>query len=232
MIPKVIHWCFLTNPYPALVDKCLQTWKKFCPGYLIKRWDMGNVDFSTMPKWCKVAYDNKLYAFVADYVRVNAIYEEGGIYLDSDVCICEHDPFKEYENERLWIPMENVFTPRIIEYKYKKYKHGVGVNPVFYGAEAGHPYFRDLLKRYDELPDDYAEAASKYFNSVPIAPAVWSSVMEEYGLKYQNKEQHLTEGIHVLSDEKFKHLGLSGDRKGLSAIHLACNSWVRCKKLY
>ena len=49
----------------------------------------------------------------------------------------------------------------------------------------------------------------------------------EYGLQYKNEEQHLKQGIHVLTDEKFKHLGLAGDRKGLSALHIACNSWVQ-----
>lgn len=223
-IPKTIHWCYLSNPYPELVGKCLKTWEKYCPDYTIKRWDLTNINFDELPKWCKVAYDNKLYAFVADYIRVKVVYEEGGIYLDSDVCLCVPEPFKEYEHNRLWIPMENVFSPYINTYRGIKYKHGVGVNPVFFGAEAGHPYIKELLDRYDSLPDDYPLWACKY--KAPIAPSVWSSVMEKYGLQYKNEEQYLKHGIHILTDEKFKHLGLAGDRKGLSALHIACNSWV------
>lgn len=224
-IPKIIHWCYLSNPIPELVEKCLKTWKKYCPDYTIKRWDLTNIDFNELPKWCKVAYDNKLYAFVADYIRVKAVYEEGGVYLDSDVCCCVPNPFEDYVKNRLWIPMENVFSPYINNYKGIKYKHGIGVNPVFFGAEAGHPYLKELLDRYDSLPDNYPLLACKY--KAPIAPAVWSSVMETYGLQYKNEEQYLKHGIHVLTDEKFKHLGLAGDRKGLSALHIACNSWVQ-----
>lgn len=232
MIPKVIHWCFLSDPYPELVAKCLQTWRKYCPDYEIKRWDMSNVDFSKLPRWCKVAYDNKLFAFVADYIRVKAVYEEGGIYLDSDVCCCVPEPFKEYEQDKLWIPMENVFKPYHIRYMGRDYYHGIGVNPVFFGAEADHDCMYELMERYWEYPDDYPIVASRERYKAPIAPCVWSSVMESMGLKYENIEQRLPNGIHILSDEKFKHLGLAGDRKGLSAIHLACNSWVRDDKRY
>lgn len=228
MIPKIIHWCFLTEPYPELVDKCLKTWKKFCPDYTIKRWDLTNIDFNELPQWCKVAYDNKLYAFVADYIRVKAVYEEGGIYLDSDVCCCVLNPFKDYEHDRLWVPLENVAGLSGMKYQGIIYKHGIGANPVFFGAEPGHPYLKELLDRYWEYPDDYAVKAA-YCDGAPIAPPVWSSVMEAYGLQYDNKEQNLTHGIHVLTDEKFKHLGFSEDRTGLKALHLACNSWVRSK---
>lgn len=225
MIPKTIHWCYLSNPYPELVEKCLKTWEKYCPDYTIKRWDLSNIDFDELPKWCKVAYDNKLYAFVADYIRVKAVYEEGGIYLDSDVCLCVPNPFEDYVKNRLWIPMENVFSPYINAYQGVKYRHGIGVNPVFFGAEAGHPYLKELLDRYWEYPDDYAVKAA-HCDGAPIAPSVWSSVMEKYGLQYKNEEQYLKHGVHVLTDEKFKHLGLAGARKGLSALHIACNSWV------
>lgn len=224
-ISKTIHWCYLSNPISELVEKCLKTWERFCPDYTIKRWDLTNIDFEKLPKWCKVAYDNKLYAFVADYIRVKVVYEEGGVYLDSDVCLCIPDPFKEYEKNRLWIPMEDVFSPHTAVYQGIEYKHGMGVNPVFFGAEAGHPYLKKLLDVYDSLPDNYPLLACKY--KAPIAPSVWSSVMEEYGLQYKNEEQYIKQGIHVLSDKKFKHLGLTNDRKGLSALHMACNSWVK-----
>lgn len=63
MIPKIIHWCWLSETYPELVSKCLQTWKKFCPDYEIVRWDLKKSDLTNTPKWCKIAYENRLYAF-------------------------------------------------------------------------------------------------------------------------------------------------------------------------
>lgn len=227
MIPKIIHWCFLSDPYPEMVEKCLQNWKKFCPDYTIKRWDMTNINFDELPRWCKVAYDNKLYAFVADYIRVKAIYEEGGVYLDSDVYCCASDPFKDYENDKLWIPMEKVFKPYNIKYMGCDYCHGIGANPVFFGAESGHEFLHKLLERYQEFPDDYPIIASREINKAPIAPCVWSSVLENTGFKYENVEQHLPYGIHILTNEKFNHTSFSLDTKKMKAIHFARNSWRR-----
>lgn len=227
-IPKTIHWCYISESYPPLVEKCLQTWQKYCPEYTIKRWDLTNINFEDLPKWCKVAYDNKLFAFVADYIRVKALYEEGGVYLDSDVCICRPKPFEMFQYDRLWIPMENVANISRcfwLGYGFKRY---VGVNPVFFGAIKGHPFLKDLLEFYNTFPDDYAKQACINDGcSAPIAPAVFSKVMENYGLRYLNKEQYLDEGIHVVTNEHFDHDPPPERRINMYAIHLCTHSWIK-----
>lgn len=36
MIPKIIHYCwFGKNKYPAIVQKCVASWHKYCPDYEI-----------------------------------------------------------------------------------------------------------------------------------------------------------------------------------------------------
>ena len=47
-------------------------------------WDTNRFDVNSTP-WTKQAFEAKKYAFVADYIRVYAVYNYGGIYLDSDV---------------------------------------------------------------------------------------------------------------------------------------------------
>lgn len=85
MIPKVIHYCwFGNNPLPYDVKKCVDSWKKNCPDYVIKRWDESNFDVY-QNKFIKSAYDSKAWAFVSDYARLKIVYDEGGIYLDTDV---------------------------------------------------------------------------------------------------------------------------------------------------
>lgn len=225
MIPKIIHWCFLTEPYPKLVEECLESWKKFCPDYVIKRWDLSNINFDELPKWCKVAYDNKLYAFVADYIRIKAVYEEGGIYLDSDVLICDYNIFDDYQFDKLWIPVEKVSSPKKLNYEGDTYFHGVGVNPVFFGAEPNHPLLEKLKKKYESFPINYPLIASMYH--APIAPCVWSNVLSKEGFQYVNKEVFLGNGIHILTNKLFNHLGVCKTKEGLKAVHMACNSWVR-----
>ena len=85
MIPKVIHYCwFGNNPLPFEVKKCIDSWKKICPDYEIKRWDETNFDVY-QNDFIKSAYGSKAWAFVSDYARLKIVYDEGGIYLDTDV---------------------------------------------------------------------------------------------------------------------------------------------------
>lgn len=85
MIPKKIHFCWLSgDEYPPLIQHCLDTWKKVLPDYEIVLWDTKRFDVNSVA-WVKEAFEAKKYAFAADYIRLYAVYTEGGIYLDSDV---------------------------------------------------------------------------------------------------------------------------------------------------
>lgn len=84
MIPKIIHYCwFGGSEMPLLVQKCVKSWKEHLPDYEFKLWNEESFDINSS-EWCKGAYKNKKYAFVADYVRLKTLYEYGGVYLDTD----------------------------------------------------------------------------------------------------------------------------------------------------
>lgn len=84
---KYIHYCwFGGKPLPKLAKKCIKSWKKFLPDYKIIRWDETNTDLNECP-FVKGAFENKKWAFVADYARTKAIKEYGGIYFDTDMII-------------------------------------------------------------------------------------------------------------------------------------------------
>ena len=94
MIPKTIHYCwFGRNPLPADAVKCINSWKKHLSDYEIKEWNEDNFDVNTLP-YTKQAYEARKFAFVTDYVRLHAMYSEGGIYMDTDVEVCgSYDQF-------------------------------------------------------------------------------------------------------------------------------------------
>ena len=84
-IPKVIHYCwFGNNPKPKVIQNCIESWKKNCPDYEIKEWNESNYDVNKT-KYTQLAYESKKYAFLTDYVRLDVLYNEGGIYMDTDV---------------------------------------------------------------------------------------------------------------------------------------------------
>lgn len=85
MIPKKIHYCwFGRGEMPELAVKCIESWHKFMPDYEYKLWNEDNFDINCN-QYVKEAYEAKKYAFVTDYVRLHALYTEGGIYMDTDV---------------------------------------------------------------------------------------------------------------------------------------------------
>jgi hypothetical protein len=85
MIPKVIHYCwFGRQPKSNDVKRYISSWRKYCPDYTIKEWNENNFNF-TENTYCREAYDAKKWAFVSDYARLKILYENGGIYMDTDV---------------------------------------------------------------------------------------------------------------------------------------------------
>ncbi len=85
MIPKIIHYCWLSNdPIPQKLQKYMSSWKEKLPDYEVILWNFERFDKESC-LWVKQAFDNKKYAFAADYIRLFALYNYGGIYLDMDV---------------------------------------------------------------------------------------------------------------------------------------------------
>lgn len=84
-IPKKIHYCwFGRGKLPEEALKCIESWKLYLPEYEIKLWNEDNFNIN-VNKYVKEAYASKKFAFVTDYVRLYVLYNEGGIYMDTDV---------------------------------------------------------------------------------------------------------------------------------------------------
>lgn len=96
-IPKTIHYCwFGRGPKSELIQKCIKSWEKYLPDYEIKEWNEDNFDIN-INNYVREAYENKKYAFVSDFARLYAIYNEGGIYFDTDLEVIKNmDEFLEH----------------------------------------------------------------------------------------------------------------------------------------
>ena len=105
MIPKIIHYCwFGRGEKPKLAQKCIASWKEFCPDYEIIEWNEDNFPLDSHP-YTKYCYAQKKWAFLSDYVRLWAVAQYGGVYFDTDVevikpidSLLENDAFYGFES--------------------------------------------------------------------------------------------------------------------------------------
>ncbi|MCL2844557.1 MAG: glycosyl transferase [Chitinivibrionia bacterium] len=109
MIPKKIHYCWLSgDEIPEMLQKCMATWKEKMPDYEFILWDKSKFDVNSV-RWVKEAYDAKKYAFAADYIRFYALYNYGGIYLDTDVEVLK--TFDPLLSNKSFMGFEYISTP-------------------------------------------------------------------------------------------------------------------------
>ena len=88
MIPKIIHYCWISGEenMPDDIKACIATWKEHLPDYQFINWNDSNFDWNIC-EFTKKWREKNHYAYCSDYVRVWALYNYGGIYLDSDVMV-------------------------------------------------------------------------------------------------------------------------------------------------
>ena len=98
MIPKKIHYCWFGGAEkPKLAQKCIASWKKLCPDYEFIEWNENSFDVDQYA-YTKYCYGAKKWAFLSDFVRLIAVYENGGIYFDTDVeLVKQPDDLLNYE---------------------------------------------------------------------------------------------------------------------------------------
>ncbi|SDL86403.1 glycosyltransferase family 32 protein [Chryseobacterium taihuense] len=124
MIPKIIHYCwFGGNEKSEKIKFCMESWEKYLPDYEVKEWNESNFPINKH-KYVQQAYSEKKWAFVTDYVRAYALFEEGGIYLDTDVEVTgnldvflNHGAFSGFESKgypftALWGARKGHYWPK------------------------------------------------------------------------------------------------------------------------
>ena len=163
MIPKKIHYCWLSgDEFPPLIQKCIATWKDKLPDYEFILWDSNKFNLDSN-KYTKQAFEEKKYAFAADYIRLFALYHHGGIYLDTDIEVLKS--FDGLLHLPYFIGTEG---NEIIE---------AGV----FGAEKGTDWVDDCLRFYDNKPFDK--------NKVNTLPRVMmKQIQEKKSIKELNND--------------------------------------------
>ena len=207
-IPKVIHYCwFGKGKMPALAEKCIKSWKKYCPQYKIVCHNEENFDI-TENRYAKEAYEAGKWAFVSDYVRLKVLYDEGGIYLDTDVELIK--PLDKLIEETGYMGFDD---------------NGIISTGLGFACEKGNELVGALLKDYDNISFVLPDGS---YDMTPC-PDRNTKTMISLGMNTDNKDQVFM-GIHMLPEDYLCPMKYYTGRKIITkntySIHHFCASWT------
>ena len=207
-IPKIIHyvWCG-TAPLPEDDLRYIEGWQKLNPDFKIKRWTEKDIDLKKYPL-VKKAIDEKRWALAADIIRMYAVYEEGGFYLDTDVELLKPlDSLTQYRGVAGW---ESNFW----------------FTTAAFGAEKHSPWIGKILKRY-ELADIKKPITTDTFLKTVHSPSVYAQ--DFWSLKLDGKTRVYNDEFAVFSREYFspQHYMTGKDcrTKNTIAYHHYASTW-------
>lgn len=178
MIPKKIHYIwFGKGEKNERVKHCIESWKKYLPDYEIIEWNEDNFDIN-YNDFTKSAYANKKWAFVSDVARLWVLYNEGGIYMDTDVEV--YKPLDDFLNEEGFTGFEDVHYP---------------VTATM-GAVKGNPIIKLMLDYYNcidfKLYDDWRDYIKYQETNTCIMSNIFSLLGVDRDRNETQKIKHFT----------------------------------------
>ncbi|HBK83735.1 MAG TPA: hypothetical protein DDZ41_09095 [Flavobacterium sp.] len=211
MIPKIIHYCWFGGAKKSgLIKECIQSWHTFLPDYKIVEWNETNSDLSH--PFVQKAYQQKMWAFVSDYVRLDVLSKYGGIYLDTDMMILKN--FDALLNHQCFFGAED-----------KNF-----INCSIIGCQAGFQFIEKCKLIYNEVINVNAT------KEITIPKLVTNEFREYYAFKDVFTEILKIDEITIYPEHYFYPLPYSNkwDLKNYKnyihirsfAVHLWSSSWV------
>ncbi len=193
-IPKKIHYCWFGGPMPAYATEVIESWKKHMPDFEIVRWDETNCDVESNA-WTKDAYKQGQYAFVSDYCRLKALYEQGGLYLDTDHLLKK--------------PVHALLTADLV----LAFQTRQEVSASFVAARPRHPMILEIMRWYEAQP---------YWDHIP-SPNVFSEKIQAVYPDFSNHLFLYRKGSEiVIWPTHFVMLDFGGEEN--FAVHQYANS--------
>ena len=139
MIPKRIFYVWGANEPKGKAElMCLFSWFQKLKDFEIIEINDNSTEYFNFQeelknnKWFKAVYDRKMWAYVADYIRIKTLYDNGGVYFDTDVmAIKDLSPLL---NNPAFVGIQS----------YDR------TEPAILGAEKGNPFLKQMLDFYND----------------------------------------------------------------------------------
>lgn len=179
-IPKIIHYCWLSgDPYPEKIEKCMASWKEKLPDYKFILWDTKKFNVNICD-YTREAFEAKKYAFVCDYVRLYALYNYGGIYMDTDIEVLK--PIDDLLDCEAFTCISSDPT---------------SLQAVFMGARQGHPWIKEIMDSYEGRHFIMEDGS---LDMTPIM-CVGEVTQKLYHFQTDGKQQDLEDGVRLYPHE-------------------------------
>jgi hypothetical protein len=227
MIPRKIHYCWLSGgSMPENTVKCMKTWKDIIPECEMVLWDKTKFDVNSVP-FVAEACSVKKWAFAADYIRLYALYTEGGIYLDTDVVIKKdfseflgYDFFTgiEYHHE---LKSKKGIDTRLQNKKIKPPVQQCLLQAAIMGAAPKNKFVKECLDWYG---DKHFILSPGRYNTRILAPDIYTMIAVKYGFCNKDELQLLNGNMAVLPSCYFAS-NIANYTKGAYALHCCEGGW-------
>lgn len=208
LIPRTLHHLWLSDdPKPALVQRCLASWRQVMPGFSIRCWSLADFELTNLPLFVRQAIAVKQWAFASDVLRLRVLQQHGGFYFDADVlAVRSLEPLLGYScvtavefNPQAFA--EGNGASLLDDQGHRRLNHcpgpppGIGIQAAVLGAVPRHPFLSACLAYYDNRP--FIEASGRWHRD-PIAPGIYGMAAETHGFRWINELQKLRDGVVVL----------------------------------
>lgn len=223
MIPKKIHYCwFGKNKLPESAKRCIDSWRKYFPDYEIIQWDENNYNIEKNI-YIKEAYERKKYAFVSDYARFDILYQQGGIYFDTDVEIIK--PLEEILNKGPYMGCE-------VDGNYNENNSSILVNPgLGMAAPKGLKLYKEILNYYNK--QKFIDSNGNINTTTVVTHT--TAILLKKGLKNISEIQKV-DSILIYPKEYFNprnnNTGVLEKTDKTYSIHWYSQSWVSAKERF
>lgn len=222
MIPKIIHYIwFGGKPLTPLAEQCLASWQEHMPDWVIMRWDESNFDIAVAPLYVRQAYDARKFAFVSDYVRLWALEQYGGVYVDTDVkALRSYEPLLD---DTAFIGLE----------ESKAHLPGTCVM----GCEPHCQWVRDMLEVYKGVEFIKPDGSLDLTTNVQRMGVVMLKELTNEGLtseRYWKQNQYIDKwGLRIYTHDYFSPITstrVMRKTKNTYSIHYFAESWREGKR--
>ena len=210
MIPKTIHYCWFGHAsMPVLAKRCMASWRKYCPDYEIIEWNEDNYDIESAPLYVRQAYEKGKWAFVTDYVRLWVVWNQGGVYLDTDVELIK--PLDSFLSYSAFFGFED---------------NNLIATGLGFGAEKGSSVLQMLMNDYANIPFVLPDGSLDLLS----CPHRNTKTLTSLAHKQENRFQVLPENIAFFPTSVFCPLSYFTGEKNITSdtvsIHWYSASWL------